>query len=218
MLDKEPESRPTPTQCLEHPWFKPEQLSGRPSFMAYADNELQLQRNTRSSILNRVSKNLNDRKSLKLQGRLNISQVMPVQNLIQDLLKNGIDLRQLDSKLRHSLSLRIKDGPAEEQKQPNLENLDFDDTDHKELEDMMDTMLMSGETKAKSHSMVVKTIRATKYTPNKDNLEKIQEERDSIIDMDELNSLMLDKQGSNPFNMRESITSSEEKTKLRSSK
>ena len=53
----------------------------------------------------------------------------------------------------------------------------------------MDSMLMSGETKAKSKSMLVKTIRATKYTPHKENLEKIQEEVDSIIDQEEMHSL-----------------------------
>ena len=64
---------------------------------------------SQSGHLNRASKNLQDRKSAKLKGRLSIAQTMPVQNLIQDLLRNGIDLSLLtECKYRHSMSMKAR--------------------------------------------------------------------------------------------------------------
>jgi len=74
-----------------------------------------------------------DRQSMKQQGRLDISQTMPVQNLIQDLLRNGIDLSFLnpdDSILRshHSFVIGKKETSnkkhSEEKKRENGDGME----------------------------------------------------------------------------------------------
>jgi serine/threonine protein kinase len=82
MLEKNPENRPSATECLKFPWFKEAPKKS-------------LKLIIQKSVLGMTSGNLKERRNLKLLGRISESQVMKVQNLIQDLLKNGLDLSNL---------------------------------------------------------------------------------------------------------------------------
>ena len=82
------------------------------------------------SNLNRVSINLRNRRTEKLKGRIPFSQVMPVKNLIEDLLKNGIDLSNMNmsnkciyTRKNHSFSIAVKSKKAC-QRPSNIEGLD----------------------------------------------------------------------------------------------
>lgn len=148
-----------------------------------------------------------------MQGRLDISQTMPTQNLIQDLLSNGIDLSFLDPddpyyKLRHSSTINLrqsesknKKGGVDSEERKNegdgIEVAEFepDSDEPNDLEDMMDKLLLSGDNRVnynKSKSMVVKTLRNNNYNQRKErkgklgNIDEQEEFEDSIIDDSEI--------------------------------
>ena len=129
MLNKDPLARPSAAECLKHSWFEqPPFLPYRGSIVSSVKDgagvgiEDGLRISSHSSYLNRASRNLQDRKSLKLRGQLSIAQTMPVQNLIQDLLRNGIDLSLLtDCKYRHSMSMKLTKKQLEEAKRQQEE-------------------------------------------------------------------------------------------------
>lgn len=84
MLAKNPGVRPDAEMCLEHEWF-------HDSPFANAPGSLETQ-----GPLHRTTASLASRQSMKRAGTLSISQFMPVQTLLQDILKNGIDLRGIE--------------------------------------------------------------------------------------------------------------------------
>ena len=68
---------------------------------------LAIRLSNQSSVLNRASKNLYDRQSLKNNGQLCKASNMPVKDLIWDLLNNGLDLTYFDSKAGHHHSMNL---------------------------------------------------------------------------------------------------------------
>lgn len=106
MLSKEPDLRPSAEECLNHDWF--EDSPFKPSNSLIGDIK-----GKQSSVLDRAKSSLVSRQSLKKAGKLNFSQVMPVQTLMQDLLRNGIDLRTISesANFRHSVSVIFDNKP-----------------------------------------------------------------------------------------------------------
>lgn len=99
MLTKDPDLRPSADECLDQDWFHDAPFTigvTEPDFL----------KRTTSNVLDHAKSSLIDRCSLKKQGKLNVGEVMPVQSLMQDLLQNGIDFREIgDALLRPSSSV-----------------------------------------------------------------------------------------------------------------
>lgn len=90
MLTKDPTKRPSASECLNHKWLQHQPTT----FLGYAGEIFKMKKT--SSFLGRTSLNLKNRVTKKKTGHLEISQKMTVKGLIQDLLRNGIDLSILN--------------------------------------------------------------------------------------------------------------------------
>jgi len=126
LLMKNPNERPTASEVLKHSWF-----SDVISDEKRISNLINLSK--QSSVLNRASKNLIDRRKTKKEGKLSKCQCMKVQNLIDDILRNGIELdvnfdasfhHFVNGRINHSHSLILKKGKGKailNSKPPNAE-------------------------------------------------------------------------------------------------
>ena len=86
MLTKEPELRPTATECLNHEWFTEEPIFKLASTASFIPEEAEMKPKTS---LIRISQILHARKTQKQQGALHYTKV---ESLIEELLKNRLEI------------------------------------------------------------------------------------------------------------------------------
>ena len=73
MLTLDPTKRLSATDVLKHSWFKIDFTNA-------------------NTVLKQVTADFNDRRSKKLEGRLNVSQVLKVENINEEILKSGLEI------------------------------------------------------------------------------------------------------------------------------
>lgn len=91
MLERDPQLRLSATDCLAHQWVK-----GTTEAQPQETSVKTQSQEDSISVFDRITLNLNRRKTLLKEGKL-FNQYLRVQNLLQDILENGIEVPYLNA-------------------------------------------------------------------------------------------------------------------------